>query len=85
MNKFFFNFIILILVFSCTREDDASVLDIIDLDGKNLYAAGYYIDSYPNGTQYATYWLNGKRRVLGEGEISDIEVKDGISSFSFIL
>ena len=50
----------------------------LDLDGKNLYAAGYYIDSYPNGTQYATYWLNGKRIVLGEGEISDIEVKDGV-------
>ena len=78
MNRFFFNFIILILVLSCTKDDSDSIEGILDLDGKNLYAAGYYIDGYPNGTQFATYWLNGKRIVLGEGEISDIQVKDGV-------
>tara|TARA_B100000035_G_scaffold61819_1_gene49989 strand:+ start:237 stop:458 length:222 start_codon:yes stop_codon:yes gene_type:complete len=65
MNRFFFNFIILILVLSCSKDDSDSIEGILDLDGKNLYAAGYYIDSYPNGTQYATYWLNGKRIYMG--------------------
>ena len=35
------------------------------------------IEGYPNGIQYATYWLNGDRFILGEGEITDIHVKDG--------
>jgi hypothetical protein len=51
MNRFFFNFIILILVLSCSKDDSDSIVGILDLDGKNLYLAGYYIDSYPNGKQ----------------------------------
>ena len=62
MNRFFFNFIILILVLSCSKDDSDSIEGVLDVDGKNLYSAGYYIDSYPDGTQFATYWYNGKRR-----------------------
>ena len=59
---------------SCKND---SITDDLIINGVNIYAAGYYIEGYPNGIQYATYWLNGDRFILGEGEITDIHVKDG--------
>ena len=67
-----------LLIFSCSSEDENYLAESISVNGKNIYAAGYYIDGYPNGTQYATYWINGKRIVLGEGEITDIHVENDI-------
>ena len=67
-----------LLIFSCSSEDENYLAESISVNGTNIYAAGYYIDGYPNGTQYATYWINGKRIVLGEGEITDIHVENDI-------
>lgn len=71
-------FIIFSFINSCSIDDDTSTSLNKDINGQSIYAAGYYIDGYPNGIKYATYWVNGKRVVLGEGEITDIDVKNGI-------
>ena len=65
---------ILMFLISCKNEN---ISDSLNINGNKIYAAGYFIEGYPNGIQYATYWLNDRRVVLGEGEITDIQVKDG--------
>lgn len=77
MKKLILVFVLIIFTLSC-ESDDNSISENLNQSGKNIYAAGYFIDGYPNGVQYATYWINGERVVLGEGEITDITVKDGI-------
>ena len=76
MKKFAFFFALIIFTLSCASED-SSINESLNLNGKNIYAAGYFIDGYPNGLQYAAYWVNGERFVYGEGEITDIKVING--------
>lgn len=71
------SFILLGVLMSLISCKNDSITDDLIINGVNIYAAGYYIEGYPNGIQYATYWLNGDRFILGEGEITDIHVKDG--------
>ena len=79
MKKFFALSLFSFLLVSCGGSDDDTIdEENLTIDGKSVYAAGYYIDGYPNGIQYATYWVDGKRVVLGQGEITDITVKNGI-------
>ena len=78
MKKLSAFFLIPLLISSCTVDNDDISNPSLDIKGQIIYAAGYYIDGYPNGKQYATYWVNGERVVLGEGEITDIEVKNGV-------
>ena len=67
---------IIFFTFSCT-SDDNSISESLNQSGKNIYAAGYFVDDYPNGLQYAAYWVNGERFVFGEGEVTDIKVVNG--------
>ena len=75
---FFWSFLIistvsiLLFIFSCSSDDISSDLNI---NGSSVYAGGYFIDGE---NQYASYWVNGNKVTLGEGEITDILVKDGI-------
>ena len=76
MNKLILGFGLIIFTLSCT-SDDSSLSESLNQSGKKIYAAGYFIDDYPNGVQYAAYWVNGERFVYGEGEITDIKVVNG--------
>lgn len=68
---------LLILIASCAKEQD-DLDKNLTIGGQKIYAAGYYIDGYPNGVQYASYWVNGERVSMGEGEVTDIFVQDNI-------
>jgi len=71
---FFWSFLVLsflLFLISCSPDEIENDLAV---NGNKIYAAGYYIDG---DTQYASYWVNGNRVVLGEGEISDIQVVNG--------
>ena len=68
---------LLILIASCAKEQD-DLDKNLTIGGHNIYAAGYYIDGSPNGVQYASYWVNGERVSMGEGEVTDIFVQDNI-------
>ena len=71
---FFWGFIIisiLLFIFSCRSE---KINNDLNVNGNNIYAAGYFIDGE---NQYASYWSNGSKVVLGEGEITDINVVNG--------
>ena len=39
-----------LLIFYCSSEDENYLAESISVNGTNIYAAGYYIDGYPNGT-----------------------------------
>ena len=72
---FFWGFLIisiLLFIISCSSENIDNDLNV---NGSSVYAGGYFIDGE---NQYASYWVNGNKVILGEGEITDITVKDGI-------
>ena len=72
---FFWGFLIisiLLFIISCSSENIDNDLKV---NGSSVYAGGYFIDGE---NQYASYWVNGNKVILGEGEITDIIVKDGI-------
>ena len=72
---FFWGFLIisiLMFIISCSSENIDNDLNV---NGSSVYAGGYFIDGE---NQYASYWVNGNKVILGEGEITDITVKDGI-------
>ena len=77
MKKLILVFVLIIFTLSC-ESDDNSISESLNQSGKNIYAAGYFVDDYPNGLQYAAYWVNGERFVYGEGEITDIHVENDI-------
>ena len=71
---FFWGFLIvsiLLFIFSCSSEDVSNDLNV---NGSNIYAGGYFIDGE---NQYACYWANGNKVILGEGEITDIKIVNG--------